>query len=137
MNLKEFFESRQSFLVGFIATLVAAILLQLLGLVWEYAWILMVAAGFLGGFLIKKAGKAFLAGLLGVSVAWLIYFIIFSFLGPIWEFSNLLAELFGLPGMGIVVILISLVLIGGLTGGLGALNGHFIGSILFESGKEE
>jgi hypothetical protein len=137
MSLKELIKGQQSFLVGFITTVIAAVLLQLLGLLWEYAWILMVAAGFLGGFLIKKAGLAFLAGLLGVLVAWLIYFIIFSFLGPLSAFANLLAGLFGLEGMGIVVVILALVLIGGLIGGLGALNGHFIGSLLFKPEKEE
>lgn len=135
MSLKEFMKEKQSFLVGFIATLAAAVLLELIGLLWEYAWILMVVAGFLGGFLIKKAGLGFLAGFLGVIVAWLIYFIAFSFLGPVWAFADTLAGLFGLEGMGFVVIILALVLIGGLIGGLGALNGHFIGSLLSESEK--
>jgi hypothetical protein len=135
MSLKEFMQGKQSFLVGFLATLAAAVLLELVGLIWEYAWILMVIAGFLGGFLIKKAGLGFLAGFLGVIVAWLIYFIAFSFLGPVWAFADVLAGLFGLEGMGFVVIILALVLIGGLIGGLGALNGHFIGSLVSESEK--
>ena len=135
MSLKEFMKGKQSFLVGFVATLVAAVLFELLGLLWEYAWILMVVAGFLGGFLIKKAGLGFLAGFLGVIVAWLIYLVAFSFLGPVWAFADTLAGVFGLEGMGFVVIILALVLIGGLIGGLGALNGHFIGSLLSESEK--
>ncbi|NVM53838.1 MAG: hypothetical protein HWN66_09065 [Candidatus Helarchaeota archaeon] len=132
MEVKAFFEEQHTFLIGFLVTALAAGLLQLFGAIWTYAWILMVAAGFLGGFLVKKAGKGFLAGFLGVLVAWLVYFLIFSFIGPIWEFANVLAGLFGLTGMGFVVIILSLVLIGGLIGGLGALNGHFVASILFE-----
>ena len=132
MDIKEFFKEKHSFLIGFLVTLVAAALLQLIGYYWEYAWILMVAAGFLGGFLVKKVGKGFLVGFLGVLMAWLIYFIIFSFLGPLWAFADVLAGLFGLTGMGFVVIILALVLIGGLIGGLGALNGHFIAGIVYE-----
>jgi len=137
MSLKSFMKEPQPFLIGFFTTLIAAVLLQLLGMLWEYAWILMVVAGFLGGFLIKKAGMAFLAGFAGVVGAWLIYFVAFSFLGPIWEFSDLLSGLFGLEEMGIVVIILTLAIIGGLIGGLGALNGHFIGSLLFRSKRED
>ena len=135
MDLKEFFKEKQSFLIGFLVTLLTAGLLQLIGYFWTYAWILMVVAGFLGGFLVKKAGKGFLAGFLGVLVAWLIYFLVFSLIGPIWEFANILAGLFGLTGMGWIVIILSLVLIGGLIGGLGGLNGHFVAAIILE--KEE
>ncbi len=131
MGVKEFFSEKQSFLTGFLITLLAAGLLQIIGLVWTYAWILMVAAGFLGGFLVKKAGKGFLVGLLGVMAAWFIYLLIFSMLGPIWEFTNVLAGLFGLTGMGVVVVILA-TLIGGLIGGFGALNGHFIAALIFE-----
>jgi hypothetical protein len=137
MSLTAFMKGQQSFFTGLIATFAAAVMLQLLGMLWEYAWILMVVAGFLGGFLIKRAGQAFLAGLLGVLLAWLVYFIAFSFLGPIWNFANLLAGLFGLTGMGLVVIVLALVLVGGLIGGLGALNGHFVSSLLFKSEAKE
>jgi hypothetical protein len=130
MKVKEFFKDDQPFLTGFLMVLITAGLLQLLGYFWDFAWILMVFAGFLGGILVKKAGKAFLVGLIGVLVAWLIYFLIYSYIGPLWAFADLLAGLFGLSGMGFVVIVLALVLIGGLIGGLGALNGHFIASII-------
>lgn len=133
--MKGFFEEKQSFLIGFLITALAAGLLQLIGYYWTYAWILMVAAGFLGGFLVKKAGKGFLVGFLGVMLAWAIYFLVFSLIGPLWEFANVLAGLFGLEGMGFVVIILSLVIIGGVLGGLGGLNGHFVSSFLIE--KEE
>ncbi len=132
MGIGEFFKEEQSFLKGLLITILAAGLLQFLGMVWTYAWILMVGAGFLGGFLIKKAGKGFLVGFLGVIIAWLIYFLIYWIIGPIWEFADVLAGLFGLTGMGFVVVLLSLIL-GGLLGGLGGLNGHYIASIIFET----
>ena len=131
MGLKEFFKEKQTFLKGFLICLLAAGFLQLLGTVWTYAWILMLAAGFLGGFLVKKAGKGFLVGFLGVAVAWLIYLLVFSLTGPVWEFANVLAGLFGLTGMGFVVVILT-VIIGGLIGGLGGLNGAFIAAIVFE-----
>ena len=132
MDLKKFFEEKQPFLIGLLVTAVAAGLLQLIGLYWTYAWILMVAAGFLGGFLVKKWGKGFLAGFLGVIVAWAVYFLVYSFIGPLWAFADTLAGLFGLSGMGFVVIILSLVMVGGLIGGLGALNGYFVASLLFD-----
>ncbi|MHA1266573.1 MAG: hypothetical protein ACTSRS_15160 [Candidatus Helarchaeota archaeon] len=130
MKIKSFFVEEQSFLTSFLSCLIVAGLLQLLGLIWTYAWILMVVAGAFGGFLVKRAGKGFLVGFFGVVAAWAIYFLVFSFLGPIWDFANILAGIFGLSGMGFVVIILSLVLIGGLIGGLGGLNGHFIAAII-------
>lgn len=128
-----FFGKSHTFLTGFLVSFAAAGALQLFGLLWEYAWILMVVAGFLGGFLVKKAGKGFLVGFLGVIAAWLVYFLVFSFLGPVWAFADVLAGLFGLTGMGIVVIILALVLVGGLIGGLGGLNGHFIATIIYKN----
>jgi hypothetical protein len=132
MDIKKFFEEEQSFKRGFLVSFIAAGLLQFLGILWTAAWILMVIAGFLGGFLVKRAGKGFLAGFLGVLLAWAGYLIIFEIIGPLFEFSNILAALFGLTGMGFVVIILSLVVIGGLIGGLGGLNGHFIAAIVYK-----
>ncbi|MFX1298046.1 MAG: hypothetical protein ACFFD2_24750, partial [Promethearchaeota archaeon] len=87
MGLKNFFNEKQSFLKGFLLTTLAAGLFQLFGLIWTYAWILMIVAGFIGGFLVKKAGKGFLVGFLGIIVAWLIYFLVLSLIGPLWEFA--------------------------------------------------
>ncbi len=131
MGVKEFFTEQQSFLVSFLVTVLVAGLLQILGMVWTYAWILMVGAGFLGGFLVKKGGKGFLVGFLGVIVAWLIYLLVFMVISPFYQFADVLAGLFGLSGMGIVVIVLAL-LIGGLVGGFGGLNGGFIAAMMVE-----
>ncbi|MBD3230133.1 MAG: hypothetical protein GF329_18285 [Candidatus Lokiarchaeota archaeon] len=131
MNISEFFESKQNFLVGFIVTLGLGLLLQLFGFIWAYAWILMVVAGFMGGFLIKASGLGFLAGFLGIISGWLIYFIILMFQGPFFEFATLIANVLGLGDLGIVIIILAL-LVGGLIGGFGALNGHFIASIIYK-----
>jgi len=132
MDIKKFLEEEQSFKRGFLVSFIAAGLLQFLGMFWTYAWILMVVAGFLGGFLVKKAGKGFLVGFLGVLLAWACFLAIFEIIGPLFEFANVLAALFGLTGMGVVVIILSLVVIGGLIGGLGGLNGHFIAAIVYK-----
>ena len=132
MDIKKFFEEEQSFFRGFLVTVFVAGALQMLGMFWTYTWILMVIAGFLGGFLVKKAGKGFLAGFLGVIVAWALFLGIFQIIGPMYEFANVLAGLFGLTGMGFIVLILALVVIGGLIGGLGGLNGHFIAALLLK-----
>ncbi|MHA1278422.1 MAG: hypothetical protein ACTSQI_16680 [Candidatus Helarchaeota archaeon] len=131
MSVKNFFTEPQSFLVSLLMTMLAAGLIQLLGMVWSSAWILMVIAGFFGGFLIKKGGRGFLVGFLGVILAWTMYFLMFMLISPLYQFANILAGLFGLTGMGFVVIILALI-IGGLVGGFGGLNGHFIAAIMFE-----
>lgn len=131
MGIADFFEKKQNFLVGLLVSLGLGLLLQLFGFIWTYAWILMIAAGFVGGFLIKSSGLGFLAGFLGVLGSWLIYFIIYMFQGPFLDFANLLASVLGLGELGFVVILLALI-IGGVIGGLGGLNGHFIAELLYE-----
>jgi len=130
MNIKEFFEKEHKLWVGTLITFLIALSLQLIGLIWEYSWILMVIAGFIGGFLLKTAGKGFLTGFLGISACWLFYLVIFMFMGPIYEFANILASIFGLTDMGFIIIILS-VLIGGLIGGLGGLNGTYIANIIY------
>lgn len=131
MSIAEFFENKQNFLVGFIVTLGIGLLLQLFGFIWAYAWILMVIAGFMGGFLIKASGLGFLAGFLGIICNWLIYFLILMFQGPFFEFATLIANILGLGDLGIVIIILALI-IGGLIGGLGGLNGHFVASLIYK-----
>lgn len=131
MGIADFFETKQSFLVGLLVSLGLGLLLQLFGFIWVYAWILMVVAGFMGGFLIKSSGLGFLAGFLGVLGSWLIYFIIYMFQGPFLDFANLVASVLGLGELGFVVILLALI-IGGVIGGLGGLNGHFIAELIYK-----
>jgi hypothetical protein len=131
MGITDFFEKKQNFLVGLLVSLGLGLLLQLFGFIWVYAWILMVVAGFVGGFMIKSSGLGFLAGFLGVLGSWLIYFIIYMFQGPFLEFSNLLASVLGLGELGFVVILLALI-VGGVIGGLGGLNGHFIAELIYK-----
>lgn len=132
MGITDFFEKKQNFLVGLLVSLGLGLLLQLFGFIWVYAWILMVVAGFMGGFMIKSSGLGFLAGFLGVLGSWLIYFIIYMFQGPFLEFANLLASALGLGELGFIVILLTLI-IGGVIGGLGGLNGHFIAELIYKN----
>jgi hypothetical protein len=135
MNIIKFLEKKQSLLIGFLVCLGLGVSLQLLGFIWSYAWILMVAAGFMGGFLIKSSGLGFLAGFLGVLGSWLIYFIIYMFQGPFFEFSNLIASILGIGDLGFVVIILALI-IGGVIGGLGGLNGHLVAVLTFKYNKD-
>ncbi|MHA1232637.1 MAG: hypothetical protein ACTSPQ_18550, partial [Candidatus Helarchaeota archaeon] len=95
-----FFEKKNGFIISLIITIIVGFLLQLIGFIWEYAWILMLIAGFLGGFLIKSGGKGFLVGFAGVICAWGIYFIIFSIIGPFLTFADIIAGIMGLENMG-------------------------------------
>lgn len=135
MNIFKFLEKKQSLLTGFLVSLGLGVSLQLLGFIWSYAWILMLAAGFVGGFLVKSSGLGFLTGFLGVVSSWFLYFIIYMFQGPFFEFSNLIASILGIGDLGFVVIILALI-IGGVIGGLGGLNGHLVGVLTLKYNRD-
>ncbi|MHA1788748.1 MAG: hypothetical protein ACTSWR_04315 [Candidatus Helarchaeota archaeon] len=82
----------------------------------------MLVAGFVAGIFIKKGWTSFLIGFIGVMAAWGVYFLIFTFIGPLDRLLSFIGQLIGING--IVLILISLI-IGGLLGGMGALIGGY------------
>ena len=133
-ELEKFFKQKNKFLIGLIITTVTGFLLQLFGFIWEYAWLLNLVAGFLGGFLVKSGGKSFLVGFLGIICSWGIYFIIWAFQGPFLTFANIIASIMGLGDLGVIIIFMAL-LIGGILGGLGGLNGYFVS--IFVYGQEQ
>ena len=103
------------FVPALIIVVVLAIVLQLSG-----AWITMLIAGVFGGLFTRKASRAFLAGFLGVGLAWGILFLYLSMTAQAMAIAELFIGLLGLHGMGWLVIVIS-TLFGALLGGFGAL----------------
>nr|MDO8108792.1 hypothetical protein [Candidatus Sigynarchaeota archaeon] len=120
----------ENVVLGLCAAIVAAFLLELAGIVY-----LMLVAGGVAGFLAKKGWKSFLAGFLGVMIAWSIYFILFAAQGPLAAFLDLIGNAIEMPGS---ILLIAAELIGGFLGGIGALVGAFLTQILLgeRHGKE-
>ncbi|NVM27221.1 MAG: hypothetical protein HWN65_00155 [Candidatus Helarchaeota archaeon] len=113
-----------------------------LGFLFELAgwWYLMLLAGGLGGFFMKKNGLlCFVMGFIGIAFVWSCFFIYFMIIGPLFEFTVLIGSIMGsflsfLETMPNLIIIITIV-IGGMLGGLGAMNGTFIAKIIYY--KEE
>lgn len=99
-------------------TALIAIGLQLLG-----PWALMILAGALGCFYIKRHSHAFIAGFLGVALGWSILFMILVQFSQAYTVAELFASLIGVAGFGRFIVSLS-ILIGGLLGGSGALVGY-------------
>ena len=106
------------YLPGFIISISLALLLELTG-----NYFLMLLAGGVAGFFVKKGWLSFIIGFIGVSLAWGIYFVIFAFIGPLGEFLDLIGSIIGMSG---VILLILSLIIGGLLGGIGALVGAYV-----------
>lgn len=103
----------------------------LLAIVFVYTgiWQLAFAAGYVGGLFGKRGRRDFALGFLGVAFAWgghLVWMYVFAQGAAV---ASLLAEILGLSaGAGVVVPVLAL-LIGGITGGLGALLGAYAGQL--------
>ena len=103
---------------SFMITTLIAIGLQLLG-----QWTLMILAGVLGCFYVQRHIHAFIAGFLGVAVAWSFLFVILVQFSQAYVVAELFASLVGAPGFGRFIVSLS-ILIGGFLGGSGALVGY-------------
>ena len=114
------------FIPAWIITIVLGIALQLGG-----AWILMLMAGIIGSFFVRKTLRAFLVGFLGVGAAWTILFVYLSFTAQALVVGDYFIGLLGLTGLGWLVIVIS-ILIGALLGGFGGLLGRSIIEVIDE-----
>ena len=69
--LIDFLRAEHSYLVGFLFITILGFLFQLAG--W---WYLMLLAGGIGGFIMKKSGwLSFLIGFLAIGLIWLCFFI--------------------------------------------------------------
>jgi hypothetical protein len=106
------------FIPALVITIVFGVALQLAG-----DWKLMLIAGALGALFVRRIRKAFLLGFLGIGIAWSILFVYLSMTAQAMDVANIFIGLLGLEGLGIVVIVIS-VLIGALLGGFGGVLGR-------------
>ncbi len=123
--------------LGFFPTLIIVIVvgiaLQLSG-----AWITMLIAGVLGSLFTRRHRHSFLAGLLGVGIAWGLIFAYLAATAQAMAIADFFISQLGLSGMGWLVIVIS-VLLGALLGGFGGLLGRSVVELIdeFSSGGEQ
>jgi len=103
---------------GYLVCTLLALVLQTTGF-----WILMIPAGTVGGLFTKRLSHAFIAGFLGVAVAWSILFFIKNTFAQAYVVAEFFAILIGMPGAGRWIVSLS-ILLGGLLGGSGGLVGR-------------
>ena len=112
-------------LIGFFIVFVTAIILDLI-----IGWLSALIAGVCAGLYFRKSSKAFWIGFLGVGTAWLL--IVF---GPaIWiptvELAGKLVQVFGFSAEFFFLMFLLTALLGGIIGGLGAVNGVMVCRII-------
>ena len=122
----EFLKAEHSYTLGFLFIAILGFLFQLAG--W---WYLMLLAGGIGGFIMKKSGiLSFLVGFLAIGLVWLSFFIYFMTIGPIFEFMALITSILGFLEDFPIGLMLATLIVGGLFGGLGSLNGIYISAII-------
>ncbi|MBD3404633.1 MAG: hypothetical protein GF411_00680 [Candidatus Lokiarchaeota archaeon] len=101
------------------------IIVTVIGIVFQLAgsWVLMIVAGFIGALLVRSSKKAFIAGFVGIALAWTVLFSYLILAAQALAIADLFIGLLGLDGLGWLVIVIS-VCFGSLLGGFGALFGR-------------
>lgn len=110
---------------------ILAYLLTLTGI-----WQLILAAGVLGGLLLKRAGRAFLVGFVAGALAWGIPLGLSALVYPLGRASELLVGILGLSASLSFLPAVLALLIAGLTTALGALLGAYAYR-LARTGSEE
>ncbi len=108
-----------------IIVVVIGIALQLSGV-----WITMIVAGAFGGLFTKRHLNSFLAGSLGVAIAWTILFIYLIMTAQALVIAEFFIGLLDMSG-GYIVIIISIIF-GFLLGGFGGLLGRSLVELLDE-----
>ncbi len=108
------------------AVFVLAILLVFTG-VWQLAFL----AGYVGGFLGKRPRRDFLLGFLGTAFAWAGHILWFYLTAPVGRITEIFVQILGLGAGAAIIVPILALLIGGLTGGLGALLGAYAAQLAY------
>ncbi len=123
------------FLPALIVTIALSAALQLSG-----SWFAMLIAGALGSLFVRRHRIAFLVGLLGVMIAWLIMYLYLIATAQAMAIADFFIGQLGLTGMGMLVFVIGS-LLGGLLGGFGALFGRslveFIDELIPDDGQPQ
>ena len=112
------FLRRENVVLGLVVSTGLAMVLELAGVFW-----LMVVAGGVAGFLVKRGWLSFVIGFASIAIGWGIYLIAFAATSPFHRFLGIVGAALAAPGE--IVVLAALV-IGGLMGGLGALVGAYM-----------
>ncbi len=111
----------KNLLVGVAVTLVAAFAFETAGVWWA-----MPIAGAIGGYWVRKGGRGFLAGALGVTIVWGAYLAMFAAISPLGELLRLFAGIVELgDALAFLPVVLALV-IAFLMGGLGGVTGAMI-----------
>ncbi|MHA1145824.1 MAG: hypothetical protein ACTSRW_13875 [Candidatus Helarchaeota archaeon] len=122
-------------IVGFTLAYLWGVILEFTG-----AWYMMFVAGAIGGIFSKVGWKSFLVGFLGVLLSWLTIFWLQmlngSFLSLMDVLTNVIGSMLGITIPAISFFIVAL-LLGGILGGVGALNGGYLTSIILQLSKKD
>ena len=110
----------KNILFGFLITFIFALIFEIIGI-----WQAMVVAGILGGLMVNRSWQAFLVGFSGVAICWLMILIYSEIVHEIFPLMDMTAQIMMLPKNLSFLIVIGAILIGGILGGLGGLNGFW------------
>ena len=115
--------------LGFLRALMVVIVL---GFVFQLSgvWMTMIIVGVFGAFFTRRHRHSFLVGLLGVGIAWTVFFVYLTMTAQALAVAEFFISLLGISG-GILVIVIS-VLLGSLLGGFGGLFGRSLVELIDE-----
>lgn len=108
----------KNILFGFLITFIFALIFEIIGI-----WQAMVIAGILGGLMVNRSWQAFLVGFNGVAICWLMILIYSEIVHEIFPLMDMTAQIMMLPKNLSFLIFIGTLLLGGILGGLGGLNG--------------
>ncbi len=89
-------------------------------------WWAMPIAGLIGGWLVKRGGKGFIVGGLGVTLIWAAFIVFFAISSPLGSLLQIFSGILGLDSaLAFVPILLALI-VAFLLGGLGGLTGGWL-----------
>ncbi|HUY00767.1 MAG TPA: hypothetical protein VMV49_14495 [Candidatus Deferrimicrobium sp.] len=126
-KILNFLKKEHSYLSGLGMAVILGFLLELTGL-----WYLMLLAGGVAGFFIKKpAPLSFLVGFCGIAIVWFCFFVYFMTIGPLSEFLVLITSILGFLESSPGILILITIIIGGILGGLGAWNGTYFASLIY------
>ena len=115
--------------VGVIPAMVIVIVIGI-ALQMSGAWITMLIAGFFGALFTRKHRLAFIAGFIGVALAWTILFVLLIYTAQALAIAEFFVGLLGISG-GIIVLVIS-ILLGAFLGGFGGIFGRSVIELIDE-----
>ena len=118
------FVRRENIVLGLVVSTGLAMVLELAGVYW-----LMIIAGGVAGFLVKRGWLSFIIGFAAIVIGWGVYLIVYAATSPLQRFLGIVGNALGLPGE---IVVFATLVIGGLMGGLGALVGAYVTKMALE-----